>query len=328
VGEVFSEFEKRGLLKDTIFVFLGDHGEGHGEHGRKGHDQIMYEEGIRIPLLIYDTDYFKTATVLPGLRYNLDVMPTILELLGLKVSKGVLEGRSLLHPEGDRVIHSSCWIEDQCISRLWDHQKYIHYYGKQTDEYFHLDTDAKETTNRIGELSPAQKAAYIKDVLDWRSHVRKVYATHTLLQSQSFASTKVPDFSEALQATFEPSLDVVGFDISDGIKRGGQGTITLYFRVRKNLVGGWKVCGEMINTQGTRHKVTLTRQFPDLEPESMVPDLFYRVEYSFSVLPRAAVGTTSLYLYIESSKDQRRDVSGINADRASKTIVIPIKVEE
>ena len=53
LGHVREELEKLGLADNTIIVFSTDHGIHHGEHGLGG-KCFLYEEDIRIPLVVYD----------------------------------------------------------------------------------------------------------------------------------------------------------------------------------------------------------------------------------------------------------------------------------
>ncbi len=86
--------EERGLARRTLMVVMADHGEEFFERGGVYHCTTTYDELVRTPLLL----------VAPGLGagrvavavQNLDVMPTVLEALGIDSSKLGLEGRSLL----------------------------------------------------------------------------------------------------------------------------------------------------------------------------------------------------------------------------------------
>jgi lipoteichoic acid synthase len=51
VKHLLEQYKELGLYEETIFVLYGDHGEAFGEHGLYQHDNVAYEEGLRVPLL-------------------------------------------------------------------------------------------------------------------------------------------------------------------------------------------------------------------------------------------------------------------------------------
>ena len=52
IGDLIAGLEKQGLWDDTILVLLADHGEAFGDHGGNGHATTLYDEQVRVPLLI------------------------------------------------------------------------------------------------------------------------------------------------------------------------------------------------------------------------------------------------------------------------------------
>ena len=53
LGKFLDGLRARGLDTNTLFVIYGDHGEAFGQHeGNYGHTLFLYEENIRVPLLI------------------------------------------------------------------------------------------------------------------------------------------------------------------------------------------------------------------------------------------------------------------------------------
>jgi arylsulfatase A-like enzyme/tetratricopeptide (TPR) repeat protein len=92
IGEIFEEFSKRNLLSQTVIVITGDHGEMFGEHGESGHGFFIYQESLDVPLLFLLPDHKagKTDTVVQ----LVDLMPTILDLLGIAVPQAV-QGKSV-----------------------------------------------------------------------------------------------------------------------------------------------------------------------------------------------------------------------------------------
>jgi arylsulfatase A-like enzyme len=91
-GRMMKCLEEEGLVENTIVVYTSDHGEMMGSHGRfqKG---FWYEESIGIPFIIRWPEKLK-----PGrndvLLNSVDVMPTILGLIGAAIPKPV-EGKDL-----------------------------------------------------------------------------------------------------------------------------------------------------------------------------------------------------------------------------------------
>jgi arylsulfatase A-like enzyme len=93
--DVLGELELLGLADRTLVVVTSDHGEEFGEHGQRFHNFQLYGEVLRVPLAMR-----LPGSIPAGLRVSapvslVDVMPTILDLLGLPVPPG-LDGSSLV----------------------------------------------------------------------------------------------------------------------------------------------------------------------------------------------------------------------------------------
>ena len=81
IGRLLEALERQALLSRTIVVVTGDHGESLGEHGECDHGIFLYESVLRIPLMIRAPS-IKPRRVSSVVRI-IDVMPTVLDLLGL-----------------------------------------------------------------------------------------------------------------------------------------------------------------------------------------------------------------------------------------------------
>ena len=92
LGRLVEGLAARGLERTTLIVLTSDHGEEFLEHGRLGHGRTLYEEQLRVPLLLHH------ASLPPERRREpvslIDVAPTLLELAGLE-PPSELPGRSL-----------------------------------------------------------------------------------------------------------------------------------------------------------------------------------------------------------------------------------------
>jgi arylsulfatase A-like enzyme len=98
VGRLYDALEKKGLLRSTLLVITSDHGEEFGEHGYMQHGPRVDEHVLRVPLVIRFPDAAprgKPGQRLAQLVRTADVMPTILDAIGLPVPPG-LDGVSLM----------------------------------------------------------------------------------------------------------------------------------------------------------------------------------------------------------------------------------------
>lgn len=94
-GELLADLEARGLADETIVVFLADHGEGLYEHGFLQHSSEPYPEVTEVPLIVRLPPAYKIAPgTSPAVVGLVDVMPTVLDLVGLPVP-AQSQGRSL-----------------------------------------------------------------------------------------------------------------------------------------------------------------------------------------------------------------------------------------
>ena len=92
VARLFAELAESGRVRNTLFIFMSDHGLANGQH-RWQHKLAPYEESIHIPMLVrYDEGGIQHGVTSPALIGNIDVAPTIMDFTGAFLP--YLEGRS------------------------------------------------------------------------------------------------------------------------------------------------------------------------------------------------------------------------------------------
>jgi arylsulfatase A-like enzyme len=94
VGRVLGELEQLGLAENTIVVFWGDHGYQLGEKGKWSKAGSLWEQGARVPLMIYDPRGKANGQSSPRIVESVDIYPTLVELCGISKEEGI-DGRSL-----------------------------------------------------------------------------------------------------------------------------------------------------------------------------------------------------------------------------------------
>ena len=167
---LFDQYKRLGLYEDTIFVMYGDHGEGFREHrGRYMHGDTIYEEGLRVPLIVHDPRRFENGERAKGVSSQIDVLPTVVDLLGYEVASGEYPGYSLLHPvPEDRIVRANCIGDRKCMASIKGHEKYVYHYDKLPDEFFDLSEDPLEQNDLADERSQKEIDERREDLLEWR----------------------------------------------------------------------------------------------------------------------------------------------------------------
>src|SRR5690606_25037199 len=84
VGRVLDELDAQGLTEDTIVVYTSDQGFFLGDHGWYD-KRFIYEESLRMPLLIRYPREIKPGTTTSAIMSNLDFAPTFLDYAGVDV---------------------------------------------------------------------------------------------------------------------------------------------------------------------------------------------------------------------------------------------------
>jgi arylsulfatase A-like enzyme len=153
-------------FRDWLVVVTSDHGEAFGEHQTRYHGESLYDEEIRVPLVIRAPGASARRIATPA--GHLDILPTILEWAGLPRDPA-LSGRSLLgllaadaEPPGRRVVFSEFFRKGIQVSA--HDGRYALAYNLDADVYELYDgrTDPGQRDNLYGEIDDAPLEAALK----------------------------------------------------------------------------------------------------------------------------------------------------------------------
>ena len=95
VGELVAWLETRKLRESTLLVFVGDHGEALGDHEELTHGFFVYDSTMRVPLILNAPSPQLLGRRVDAQVRTIDLMPTVLELIGAEVPSEV-QGTSLV----------------------------------------------------------------------------------------------------------------------------------------------------------------------------------------------------------------------------------------
>ncbi len=181
--------ERLGLAENTILIVGADHGEELFEHGFVGHastsrNGTLYDEIVNVPFLVFFPREFPDGRFIETQVRGIDVMPTVLDLLGIPVPS-FLEGRSLVpvirgEETADRVafVQTSragygepdpANVTDRIRAVSDGTWKLIHYFFKEDQarfELYHLAEDPLETRNLVAE-NPGKANELRQRLFEW-----------------------------------------------------------------------------------------------------------------------------------------------------------------
>ncbi len=151
--------EARGWTERVTLIVTADHGEAFGEHGHRFHGVSLYDELLRVPLLVVGPGVRPRAIRVPVTL--MDLGPTILDLFGAP-TPGRWLGESLLpHARGeDRALTRPIAAETRLLQALVlpDGTKLLRDLRHGTREIYDLGRDPRELTNLFDEGDRRRRA--------------------------------------------------------------------------------------------------------------------------------------------------------------------------
>lgn len=157
VGTVVAKLREKNLLGRTLVVLAGDHGEAFGEKVETGHGVFLYDQTLKVPLIMCAPGHLAGGKVVPSRVRLTDIVPTVLDMVGLPVPAEV-EGQSLVplasgKKERDRETYIETFYPrenygwSELVGLVSGDWKYIR---APKPELYNLRTDPAETRNEAG----------------------------------------------------------------------------------------------------------------------------------------------------------------------------------
>ena len=153
IEKIYDNFDKKELLNDTYFVITSDHGEGFMDHNFEKHGNSLYNELLRVPLIILPP---KSLSIPPSVIESpvgtIDLFSSLLELAFNKNMSNGKEGKSLPDMinedmgDDERIVFSESpnLRIIRAIAAIGNSFKYIYGDGEKGELLFDLDNDPEE----------------------------------------------------------------------------------------------------------------------------------------------------------------------------------------
>jgi arylsulfatase A-like enzyme len=202
LGELLDGLRRRGLDTNTLFIIYGDHGEAFGQHpGNYGHTFFIYEENVRVPLLIAAPGLLDRQVRVTRVASLLDLAPSVAGLLGVPAPAG-WQGASLL----DGAERMALFYTDYSLglAGLRDGRwKFIHEFDTGRAKLFDLWADAGERVNLAGQ-HPERVRAYRQQLKRWSAAQKYLIARSGSADSAERPEARAASFAETESARGAP----------------------------------------------------------------------------------------------------------------------------
>jgi arylsulfatase A-like enzyme len=173
-GRFWKEFSALPAAKRTIVVVIGDHGEQFGEHGGFDHGMNLYDEILRVPLIIHAPE--GAAARIESQVRLIDVMPTLTDWLGLAMTTATqrqMQGTTLLPLLQGRPLSLDAFSEtsfllqsEKCSLRTNDGWKLIYDLENLSPELYGLRRDPLEKHD-VAAAEPAIVKGLTQRLMKW-----------------------------------------------------------------------------------------------------------------------------------------------------------------
>jgi lipoteichoic acid synthase len=163
LGLIVRQLERQGLMQSTIILVTSDHGEAFGEHGVKLHGGSLFDEQVRIPMVLVVPGRL-AASRRSTIGSTLDVAPTLLNLIGA-TAPSAWEGHSLFSVGRPGHVYFTKTSGGIAIGLMRENRKIIVSASKDRPYYYDLAVDPEERRPRL--FSRPEEQLILREVSDY-----------------------------------------------------------------------------------------------------------------------------------------------------------------
>jgi arylsulfatase A-like enzyme len=195
----FDKLEEAGFFdRDYLVVITADHGEEFGDHGSLDHLGRLYEELIKVPLIVKGKN-LPGGKKIDSMVESVDILPTVLDYAGIETNMP-MRGRSL----NDLILEKDIEEKQVVFSQFRDWRYAVrgkewkliqNFRPEEKLELYNLLEDPKERTNLVESQSDIAQDL-LKLLESWKSDVIDIKALASLIKLERQSGQKKPDETE------------------------------------------------------------------------------------------------------------------------------------
>jgi len=194
IGRLLAALKRRGCADNTVVVVTADHGEEFWDHGGVVHGHTLYDELVRVPMIVRFPPAVRPGTVVNRSVCHADLLPTVLELAGVPIPPQT-RGRSLvpLFSGGSHGLDPPAFmgatVSHNLTGARTPRQKIV-LQGDGAKRFYSLPDDPGEATNLWGTARTAEFADLERRFAEWKSRMDQC--------ARQAAPTGTPDLDQRL----------------------------------------------------------------------------------------------------------------------------------
>ncbi len=198
IGRVMAKLKELGLYDNTLIVLNADHGESFGDHGQFGHGSTVYDEELKVPLVIKRPGQGNKGQTIAGQVRNLDIMPTVMAVCGLPAPEDC-NGSSLLpFLRGDArpglpSVTETHYRDVHLLAYRHQGEKVIYDLGRDRAWLYNLRQDPGERNNLLPETATIDSSPEERDHPGRQAEERMRRDLLALLNLQGMAELYMTD---------------------------------------------------------------------------------------------------------------------------------------
>lgn len=217
IGRLVDGVRDLGLLDETLLILTSDHGEAMDAHAEEywEHGRTVFDGSVQIPLILRFPGSWRGGERIGQLIANVDVAPTLIELLGLSPA-GSVEGRSFVplltgserpirdavfieatRPSGKRHERGTVWRNERKMRSVrtarW---KLLHEPLERRTRLYDLSTDPSEQNDLASESAAHTEVADLKSRLDAWAAGPATPETRAILDEQTRSQLRALGYAE------------------------------------------------------------------------------------------------------------------------------------
>ena len=199
IGKLIDDLQVSGGWKNTILIITGDHGEMFGEHQEGGHGYFVYQEALKVPLLVVFPGNTGKTTVEATVQL-VDLMPTLLDMMQVSVPASV-QGKSFAGALHGKQLEKRYAFSESLTATKYFGTAPLHsiqdsdykYIESPRPELYDLKTDIHETNNLAD-----QKKDIARKMKANVEATLKLYSNHSKNEDSDSDRSLTPEESERL----------------------------------------------------------------------------------------------------------------------------------